>query len=323
MSKRKKIKDVPRIKKEKMRQLICDFFNENPGHPYNYKQVSRAVNAKNDPQKIMISQILAELAAELYLTEVDPGRYKYDVSQKIREGVFERRSNGKNHVIPNDGGDPILVSDEKSLRAMSGDKVNYIVCRKRRKGGDTEAEIVEITERVPQTFVGTLDVKSQYAFLLTENRSLGNDIFIPLDKLKGGKTGEKALVSITEWPESAKNPYGEVIAVLGKAGNNDTEMHAILAEFGLPYTYPKNVEKAADKISDILTEEDLKDREDFRGITTFTIDPRDAKDFDDALSIRQLDNGNWEVGVHIADVTHYVTPGSVIDKEAYKRATSV
>ena len=323
MSKRKKIKDVPRIKKEKMRQLICDFFNENPGHPYNYKQVSRAVNAKNDPQKIMISQILAELAAELYLTEVDPGRYKYDVSQKIREGVFERRSNGKNHVIPNDGGDPILVSDEKSLRAMSGDKVNYIVCRKRRKGGDTEAEIVEITERVPQTFVGTLDVKSQYAFLLTENRSLGNDIFIPLDKLKGGKTGEKALVSITEWPESAKNPYGEVIAVLGKAGNNDTEMHVILAEFGLPYTYPKNVEKAADKISDILTEEDLKDREDFRGITTFTIDPRDAKDFDDALSIRQLDNGNWEVGVHIADVTHYVTPGSVIDKEAYKRATSV
>ena len=147
--------------------------------------------------------------------------------------------------------------------------------------------------------------------------------FIPLDKLKGGKTGEKALVSITEWPESAKNPYGEVIVVLGKAGNNDTEMHAILAEFGLPYTYPKNVEKAADKISDILTEEDLKDREDFRGITTFTIDPRDAKDFDDALSIRQLDNGNWEVGVHIADVTHYVTPGSVIDKEAYKRATSV
>ena len=257
MSKRKKIKDVPRIKKEKMRQLICDFFNENPGHPYNYKQVSRAVNAKNDPQKIMISQILAELEAELYLTEVDPGRYKYDVSQKIREGVFERRSNGKNHVIPNDGGDPILVSDEKSLRAMSGDKVNYIVCRKRRKGGDTEAEIVEITERVPQTFVGTLDVKSQYAFLLTENRSLGNDIFIPLDKLKGGKTGEKALVSITEWPESAKNPYGEVIAVLGKAGNNDTEMHAILAEFGLPYTYPKNVEKAADKISDILTEKDL------------------------------------------------------------------
>lgn len=317
------MKGDPRMKKDEMTQLVRNFFNTNPGRPYNYKQISRAVNAKNDPQKIMVSRILAELTADSYLTELDPGRYKYDAKQKVQEGVFERRSNGKNHVLPNDGSDPIFVSDENSLRAMTGDKVNYVICRKRRKSSDPEAEIVEVTERAPQTFVGTLEVKSQYAFLLTENRSLGNDIFISLDKLKGGKTGEKAVVSITEWPENAKNPYGEVIAVLGKAGKNDTEMHAILAEFGLPYMYPKNVEKAADKISDKLTKEDIKDREDFRNITTFTIDPRDAKDFDDALSIRQLDNGRWEVGVHIADVTHYVTPGSVIDKEAYKRATSI
>ena len=311
------------MKKDEMRQLVRNFFNTNPGRPYNYKQIARAVNAKNDPQKIMISQILAELTADSYLTELDPGRYKYDLKRKVQEGIFERRSNGKNHVLPCDGSDPIFVSDENSLRAMSGDKVNYVICLRRRRGSDIEAEIVEITERAPQTFVGTLEVKSQYAFLLTENRSLGNDIFVPLDKLKGGKTGEKAIVSITEWPENAKNPYGEVIAVLGKAGKNDTEMHAILAEFGLPYVYPKNVEKAADKISDSLTKDDLKDREDFRGVTTFTIDPRDAKDFDDALSIRQLNNGHWEVGVHIADVTHYVTPGSVIDREAYKRATSI
>ncbi|WP_455497598.1 ribonuclease R [Coprobacter sp.] len=323
MSKNKKIKGDPRMKKDEMRQLVRNFFNTNPGRPYNYKQIARTVNAKNDPQKIMISQILAELTADSYLTELDPGRYKYDLKRKVQEGIFERRSNGKNHVLPCDGSDPIFVSDENSLRAMSGDKVNYVICLKRRRGSDIEAEIVEITERAPQTFVGTLEVKSQYAFLLTENRSLGNDIFVPLDKLKGGKTGEKAIVSITEWPENAKNPYGEVIAVLGKAGKNDTEMHAILAEFGLPYVYPKNVEKAADKISDSLTKDDLKDREDFRGVTTFTIDPRDAKDFDDALSIRQLNNGHWEVGVHIADVTHYVTPGSVIDREAYKRATSI
>ena len=317
------MKDDPRMKKNEMKQLVRNFFNTNPGRPYNYKQISRAVNAKNDPQKIMVSQILAELTTESYLTELDPGRYKYDAKSKVQTGIFERRSNGKNHVIPDDGSDPVFVSDENSLRAMSGDKVNYVIYRKRRKGSDIEAEVVEVTERAPQTFVGTLEVKPQYAFLLTENRSLGNDIFIPLDKLKGGKTGEKAVVSVTEWPENAKNPYGEVVAVLGKAGKNDTEMHAILAEFGLPYVYPKNVEKAADKISDKLTKEDLKDREDFRGVTTFTIDPRDAKDFDDALSIRRLDNGLWEVGVHIADVTHYVTPGSVIDKEAYKRATSI
>lgn len=323
MSKRKNLKDTPRMKKDKMKQLIKIFFKGNSGHLYNYKQVSQAVNAKNDIQKIMVAQILEELAAKAFLVEVDRGRYKYIVDKEVKEGVFERRSNGKNHIIPGDGGDPISVSDEKSLKAMSGDQVNYVICHKRRRSGEIEAEVVEITKRAPQTFVGVLDVKSQYAFLLTENRSLGNDIFIPLDKLKGGKSGEKALVSITEWPKNAKNPYGEVIAVLGKAGNNDTEMHAILAEFGLPYTYPKNVEKAADKIKDVLTEEDLKGREDFRGVTTFTIDPRDAKDFDDALSIRQLDGGTWEVGVHIADVTHYVTLGSVIDKEAYKRATSV
>ena len=323
MSKRKKIKEEPRVKKDKIKQLIRNFFNENPGRPYNYKQISQAVDAKNDPQKMIVANILAELTADSFLIEVDRGRYKHVADKKMHEGIFERRSNGKNHVVPIDGGDPIPVSDENSLKAMSGDKVNYICYRTRKREQEMEAEIVEIIERVPQTFVGILDVKPQYAFLLTENRSLGNDIFIPLDKLKGGKSGEKALVSITEWPDGAKNPYGEVVAVLGKAGDNDTEMHAILAEFGLPYTYPKNVEKAADKISDVITKEDLKDREDFRSVTTFTIDPRDAKDFDDALSIRQLNNGNWEVGVHIADVTHYVTPGSVIDKEAYKRATSI
>ena len=168
-----------------------------------------------------------------------------------------------------------------------------------------------------------MEVAKSYAFLVTENRTLANDIFIPKEKLKGGKTGDKAIVKVVEWPDKAKNPIGQVIDILGKAGDNTTEMHAILAEFGLPYVYPASVEKAADRIPAEIPAEEYAKREDFRNVTTFTIDPKDAKDFDDALSIRKLKDNLWEVGVHIADVTHYVTEGSIIDKEAEKRATSV
>ena len=193
----------------------------------------------------------------------------------------------------------------------------------KRRGREAEGEVIEILERANDTFVGTLEVAKSYAFLVTENRTLANDIFIPKEKLKGGKTGDKAIVKVVEWPDKAKNPIGQVIDILGKAGDNTTEMHAILAEFGLPYVYPASVEKAADKIPAEIPAEEYAKREDFRNITTFTIDPKDAKDFDDALSVRKLKDNLWEVGVHIADVTHYVTEGSIIDKEAEKRATSV
>ena len=193
----------------------------------------------------------------------------------------------------------------------------------KRRGREAEGEVIEILERANDTFVGTLEVAKSYAFLVTENRTLANDIFIPKEKLKGGKTGDKAIVKVVEWPDKAKNPIGQVIDILGKAGDNTTEMHAILAEFGLPYVYPASVEKAADRIPAEIPAEEYTKREDFRNVTTFTIDPKDAKDFDDALSIRKLKDNLWEVGVHIADVTHYVTEGSIIDKEAEKRATSV
>ena len=205
---------------------------------------------------------------------------------------------------------------------MNNDKVRIAFYAKRR-GCEAEGEVIEILQRANDTFVGTLEVEKSYAFLVTENRTLANDIFIPKDKLKGGKTGDKAVVKVTEWPDKAKNPIGQVLDILGKAGDNTTEMHAILAEFGLPYVYPQSVEKAADKIPAEISAEEIARREDFRKVTTFTIDPKDAKDFDDALSIRPLKDGLWEVGVHIADVTHYVKEGSIIDKEAEKRATSV
>ena len=257
-----------------------------------------------------------------FLIEIEKGRYKINDKGQILTGTFVRKSNGKNSFIPEEGGEPIFIAERNSAHAMNNDKVKVALCAKRKKH-QLEAQVIEILEHANETFVGVLKVSKNYAFLLTETSTLANDIFIPKDKLKGGKNGDKAIVRITEWPEEAKNPFGEVIDILGKAGDNTTEMHAILAEYGLPYVYPQAVEAAAEKLSADITPEDYAEREDFRDVVTFTIDPKDAKDFDDALSIRTLKPGLWEVGVHIADVSHYVKEGSIIDKEAAKRATSV
>jgi ribonuclease R len=237
-------------------------------------------------------------------------------------GRFERRSNGKNSFIPETGEDPIFVAERNSMHAMKGDRVKVQIYAKR-KDHELEAEVIEVIERMTTTFVGTLEITEHSAFLIVDSKILANDIFIPLNQLKGGKSGQKAIVRILEWPKRAKNPIGQVIDILGDAGENQTEMHAILAEFGLPYSYPEAVEKAAKKISAIITPKDLENREDFRKTITFTIDPKDAKDFDDALSVKQLAKGRWEIGVHIADVTHYVKPETLIDKEAATRTTSV
>lgn len=308
-------------KKVDFKAAVMAFFNTEKGRSFNYKQIAHAVGAQTMPQKQLVFGLLNELTADDVINEIVPGKFKLNDRGIYVEGVFERRRNGKNHVRLADA-DPIFIAERNALRAMNGDKVRIQMYAKR-KNRDPEGEVIEILEKVPQTFVGTLDIQRGYAFLLTDNKILANDIFIPKDKLKGGKDGEKALVRIIDWPERAKNPYGEVIDVLGVAGENNTEIHAILAEFGLPYAYPDAVEKAADRIPDEIDPKELEQREDFRKVTTFTIDPKDAKDFDDALSIRKLQNGNWEIGVHIADVTYYVKPESVIDREAESRATSV
>ena len=303
-----------RMKKEAMIQAIISVFQSSPKEPFNYKQISKIIGVENQVQKLQVVDILYDLSAEDIITEIDRGRYRLNGLGTLAVGTFARRSNGKNSFIPEDGGN--------SGHAMDGDKVKVQLFAKR-KGAEPEGEVVEILESKERTFVGKLQVAKGFAFLITENKTLANDIFIPKDKLKGGKNGDKAIVRIVEWPDEAKNPLGEVIDILGIAGQNTAEMHAILAEFGLPYKYPSSVEKAADKIPEAISPEEIENREDFRGITTFTIDPKDAKDFDDALSARRLDNGNWEVGVHIADVTHYVKTDGVIDKEAQSRATSV
>lgn len=320
--KKKEKKGGKRMKKKELADLLVNYFRIKPMESFSLKQLFTGLNLTTHPLKMLCADIVQEMVEDNFLIETEKGHYKLNDKGQIMTGTFLRKSNGKNSFIPDDGGEPIFIAERNSAHAMNNDKVKIALCAKRRRHS-VEGQVIEILEHANANFVGTLKVSKNYAFLLTETNTLANDIFIPKEKLKGGKDGDKAVVRITEWPEEAKNPFGEVIDILGKAGDNTTEMHAILAEYGLPYTYPQSVEAAADKISAEITPEDYAEREDFRDVVTFTIDPKDAKDFDDALSIRQLKPGLWEVGVHIADVSHYVKEGSIIDKEAVKRATSV
>ena len=322
MSKPREKKAGKRMNKKQLTELLMALFQQHPTDELPQKFIFDSLRLTTHPLKMLCMEILYDFIADDFIKESSKHRYKLNNRGIEMTGTFQRKSNGKNTFIPDDGGDPILIAERNSAHAMNGDKVKVSFFAKRKRHM-IEAEVVEILERSNDTFVGTLSVSKQYAFLLTESRTLANDIFIPKDKLKGGKDGDKAVVKVTEWPAEFKNPIGEVIDVLGPAGDNNAEMHAILAEFGLPYVYPKKVVAAAEKISTEITAEEIAKREDFRNVLTFTCDPADAKDFDDALSIRKAASGLWEVGVHIADVTHYVEEGSIIDKEALNRATSV
>ncbi len=309
-------------KKNNFKEQITAYFNEHTKGSYNYKQVAVALGINGRSNQYMVADILDELTESGFLLELVPGKYQSAEITSSTEGTFVRRSNGKNSVIIENSDVPIFVAERNSMHALNGDRVKVLLCAQRR-GSEPEAKVVEIVEKKDQKFIGTLKVNKNFAFLCTDSKFLACDIFIPKDKLKGGQTGDKAIVKIVQWNDDDKNPIGEVVDIFGRTGENNSEMNAILAEYNLPYKYPKKVEDAANRINAGITPEEIAKREDFRKVTTFTIDPRDAKDFDDALSIRRLDNGNWEVGVHIADVTHYVRPHSVIDDEAVERGTSV
>ncbi|MCD8310574.1 MAG: RNB domain-containing ribonuclease, partial [Prevotellaceae bacterium] len=299
MSKKKEKKAGKRMGKKELTQTILDFFHSRQDDVLSLKYIFEQLRLTTHPLKMLCMDILSELLEDDYITEVDKRKYKLNTHGVELTGTFQRKSNGKNTFIPDGGGDPIFIAERNSAHAMNNDRVRIAFYAKRR-GHAAEGEVIEILERANDTFVGTLEVEKSYAFLVTENRTLANDIFIPKENLKGGKNGDKAVVKVVEWPDKAKNPVGMVVDILGKSGENTTEMHAILAEFGLPYQYPAAVERAAERIPDGITPEELAGREDFRQVTTFTIDPKDAKDFDDALSIRPLKEGLWEVGVHIA-----------------------
>ena len=317
----KEEKRPARIRKGDLPALIVGFLQQNNKQSFNYKQISFGIGATHPSNRMDVINVLDELAAADDIMEVELGKYKAKANRGTENiGYFVRRSNGKNAVVVDD--EQIFVAERNSMHALNGDKVRVVVSAAR-KGQEPEAQVIEIIEAKDQQFVGTLKIEKNYAALITDSKFLAADIVLPRGRLKGGKNGDKAVARIVQWRDDEMNPRGEIIDILGVKGENNTEMHAILAEFGLPYKYPENVEKAAEKIQEGITKEEVAKREDFRNVTTFTIDPRDAKDFDDALSIRRLGNGNWEVGVHIADVTHYVHPNTIIDKEAQKRATSV
>ena len=311
-----------RINKNMLVDMLVEMFNRNEGKTFSPKEIFKELNLTSTSARTLCVHILDDMVFDGYIMEPEFRRYILANNISMLYGTFSRNKDGYNEFYPEDGSEPVLISERNSAHALTDDMVRVALFA-RRRGRGREGEVVEIVKRKHDTFVGELHVEKHYAFLITENRIMPNDIFIPKDMLKGGKNGDKAVVKLLEWPMESKNPVGKVIDILGKSGENDTEMNAILAEYGLPYVYPAAVEEAANRLSNEITAEEIAKRADFRNITPFTIDPVDAKDFDDALSIRSAGEGLWEVGVHIADVSHYVTEGSIIDKEAFKRATSI
>ena len=318
-----KKKGGKRMTKKQVGKALMGLFQSNPQETFSFKQIFKELKLDTHPLKMIAIDIMEEMAWDDFLTKVSETSYCLNTKTQVQEGTFRRKLNGKNSFIPDDGSQPIFVAERNSMSALDGDKVQ-VTFMARRARHIKEAMVIAILNRARDQFVGRLKVERDIAFLRTQDGLLPYDIILPKQRLKGGKNGDKVVVKVKQWPDAEhKNIVGEVVDVLGQQGDNDAEMNSILAQYGLPYKYPKNVEEAAEKISAEITEKDIAEREDFRGVFTCTIDPHDAKDFDDALSIRRTDKGLWEVGVHIADVSHYVTEGSVIDKEAVKRATSV
>lgn len=309
--------------KKQLAEKLEGLFTTQPGKTFSYKEIFRTLKLNTHPLKMLAIDLMEEMAWDDFLARVSDNSYRLNQMGQVAEGVFQRKGNGKNSFIPDGSDKPIFVSERNSMSALNGDRVRVSLMA-RRKRHIKEAQVIEILQRARNQFVGKLRVEKSIAFLVTPENLFANDILIPRNKLKGGQTNDKVVVKVSKWPdEDHKDIIGEVVDVLGKTGDNDAEMHTILAQYGLPYKYPKAVEDAAERISGDITPQDLAEREDFRQVFTCTIDPKDAKDFDDALSVREVGKGIWEVGIHIADVTHYVTEKSIIDKEAQKRATSV
>ena len=322
MAKKRKSKKRSGSFKHDLLYQIITVFDKNPTQAFTYKQLSKAFGFHDISNKKLVVTILDELVHQGKLYETHRGKYRLKSSDNFIEGRVDMTARGTAYVIVEGNNNDIFITQKNTHTALNGDlvKVNIFSGKLSQK---PEGEIVEIVERAQTDFVGVLQKSKNFSFVVPDNARMPVDIFISNDWLKGANDGDKVLARMTEWPLDKKNPFGKIIQVLGRPGENETEMHAILAEFGLPYEFPHKVEKAAQDLGLDISHEEIKKRKDFRTTTTFTIDPKDAKDFDDALSIKKLENGNWEIGVHIADVSHYVQQGSVIDKEAYKRGTSI
>jgi ribonuclease R len=304
-------------------RLITDIFTKSGGKLLNYKQVAAQLNLDDAESRATILEVLLEETKKGRLSEPERGKFQLKELKTFMTGKVDMTASGSAFVVTDDEfEDDIFIAPLKLRNALHGDKVNVYVYSKN-KGKRKEGEVVEIIERVKSEFTGIVKLSDRFAFLVPSDRKMLHDIFIPVADLNGAKDGEKAIALITDWPEGAKNPIGNIKQVLGKQGENNTEMNAILAEYGFPLSFPANVEHEANEIPDEISQEEIAKRRDFRKTLTFTIDPFDAKDFDDAISFSVLQNGNYEIGVHIADVSHYVKPDTELDKEAFERGTSV
>jgi ribonuclease R len=309
---------------------VLNIFVNNPFKAFNYKQVSGQLGVSDKASRDLVNTILVELIENGTIVETRPGKYKLSeeyVSEapqlkKYITGTVDMKNTGKAYVIREEGGEDIFIAPNNTYHALHGDKVKVFLFPMR-KGKKIEGQIIEIIKRGKEQYVGIVEVSKNFAFLVVDNRNMPVDIFIPKDGLKGALNGQKAVARITEWPERSKNPFGTIIEVLGEPGNNDVEMKSILAEYDFPLSFPAGVEREAEKIVAGITPDEVRKRKDFRDVFTITIDPPDAKDYDDALSFRKMNNGNYEVGVHIADVSFYVKQEDSIDQEAYKRGTSI
>ena len=288
----------------------------------NYKQIAAKLNVNDASSRNQIIKNLAKLASKGDIEEVDRGKFKVVVTSEYHTGKLDISSRGNGYITSEDFEEDVHISSNNINKALNGDEVEFYVF-KRKFRGKIEGEITQILNRVKSEFVGVIQIHKSYAFVIPDDYKMYKDIFVPLNKTYKAEDGDKVLVKLEDWPEKADSPFGKVLKVLGKPGEHNTEIHSILAEYGLPYEFPHEVEDYANKIDTSINEEEIKKRRDMRDVLTFTIDPKDAKDFDDALSFQVLKNGNYEIGIHIADVSHYVKEGTILDDEAYERATSV
>ncbi len=307
---------------ENLSQTILDILRKDHSQAFNYKQIAAKLQLDDPSSRNQIVKKLKDLQGKGSIQEIERGKYILTPSQNYYTGRVDIAGRGQGYIIVEDLEDDIYVKSKNLNKALNGDIVEVYVF-KRKKGGKTEGEVTKILERKRTEFVGTIQVQENFAFVDVTDYKMYTDIFVPKNKINGAKNGEKVLVAMEDWPEKADSPLGNVIKVLGMPGEHNTEIHSILAQYGLPYDFPKEVEEYANKIDTSIKASEIKKRRDMRDVLTFTIDPKDAKDFDDALSFEKLKNGNYEIGIHIADVSHYLTPGNELDDEAYERATSV
>ncbi|MCC7520368.1 MAG: RNB domain-containing ribonuclease, partial [Flavobacteriaceae bacterium] len=302
---------------------IIQYLTNNPNQSFNYKQLAFQLNIVDDYGKGQLAKLLAELVEKGQIKETDKGKFKISHQSHYYEGKMDITMSGKAYFICDELENDIHIPSRNLNHALHGDQVRVYSYHRQRSNTKREGDVVEILKRAKTEFVGTIQLQKNHAFVIPDDVRMYSDFFIPLKHVNDAKDGEKVVVKLTDWPANSKNPFGKILDVLGKPGDHNTEIHSILLEYGLPYKFPDGVEEEANEINIEITAEEIAKRRDMRQALTFTIDPKDAKDFDDAISFEILPNGHYEIGIHIADVSHYVIPGTKLDKEAYNRATSV